>query len=72
MTSFPQKINLTYIDQLSYLQGLHRSGWSYVLSNLSQLQSDSGVLCDTYVDRTFLWTPEDASSWIPYSQPWIG
>ena len=71
MTDYPRKINLTYIDQVSYLQGLHRSGWPYVMAHLMTLQNDSGVLCDTYVDRTFMWAnlPEKV---IPYSVPWIG
>jgi hypothetical protein len=67
--SFPRKINLNYIDQVSYLQGFHRSGWPYVLRHLLTLQNDSGILCDTYVDRTFHWAKPAV---IPYKVPWIG
>jgi len=69
MSDLPKKINLNYIDQVTYLQGMHRSGWPFVLSYLYKLQSDDGVLCDTYVDRTFLW---GATGQIPYTRPWIG
>lgn len=74
MADYPKKINLNYIDQVTYLQGLHRSGWTYVLLHLYDLHSDDGTLCDTYVDRTFLWGNESntSQSYIPYVQPWIG
>ncbi len=65
-----QKLNLTYTDQLTYLSGLHRSGWPFVMSQLERLQKvDDGVWCDTYVDRTFHWAH---SKLIPYNRPWIG
>lgn len=67
--SFPKKINLNYIDQVSYLQGFHRSGWPFVLRNLLKLQDDEGILCDTYVDRTFHWAKPSV---IPYETNWIG
>lgn len=67
--SYPAKININFMDQISYLQGLHRSGWPYVLRQLVKLQSDDGIWCDTYVDRTFHWA---RPSLIPYTRPWIG
>ena len=67
--SFPKKINLNFIDQVSYLQGFHRSGWPFVLRNLMKLHSDDGIWCDTYVDRTFHWA---RPSVIPYTRPWVG
>lgn len=69
MDSYPKKINLTYIDQVSYLEGFHRSGWPYVLDSLLKLNNPNGVYCDTYVDRTFHWSNLDI---IPYTKPWIG
>lgn len=74
MTSnIQRKLNLTFVDQLSYLSGLHRSGWPFVMDQLKQLQKkdgdDDGIWCDTYVDRTFHWA---ASTLVPYSRPWIG
>ena len=70
--TIPKKFNLNYIDQVSYLEGMHRSGWSYVIANLLKLQSDEGVLCDTYVDRSFLWGASDVAAYIPYTVPWVG
>lgn len=57
------------MDQVSYLQGFHRSGWPFVLRNLMKLQDDDGIWCDTYVDRTFHWAKPEI---IPYTRPWIG
>src|SRR6476659_6251217 len=70
MSDFPKKINLNFIDQVTYLEGMHRSGWPYVMLHLSKLQNDDGVFCDTYVDRTFLWN--EGSMYIPYTKHWIG
>lgn len=63
------KINLNFTDQVSYLNGFHRSGWNYVLGHLYDLQHDDGIWCDTYVDRTFHWLK---SNLVPYTRPWIG
>ena len=63
------KINLKFMDQIGYLEGFHRSGWPYVLKSLLTLHDDSGIWCDTYVDRTFHWYKPN---FIPYSRPWIG
>lgn len=58
------------MDQVTYLQGYHRSGWPFVLRHLLTLQNDNGVLCDAYVDRTFLWAVNYGL--IPYTTAWIG
>jgi len=71
MANFAKKLNLNYIDQITYLQGMHRSGWPFVMLHLMSLQNDKGVLCDTYVDRTFLWNSSE-NDFIPYTVPWIG
>ena len=63
-------INLDYIDQVSFLQGVHRSGWPFVLSNLYTLQKSTGIICDSYVDRTFHWL--NPSGLLPYTKPWMG
>ncbi len=66
-------INLHYIDQTSHLRGLHRSGWEYVIKQLEQLHADDGIICDTFVDRTFLFnTDPKLDDMIPYAVPWIG
>lgn len=73
MGDIAKKLNLNYIDQVSYLEGMHRSGWSYVMLNLLTLQNNHGVLCDTYVDRSFLWgASTDVASYLPYRVPWVG
>lgn len=65
-----------YFDYMRQIEGakFHRSGWPFVVSNLRQLESPYGVLCDMYVDRTFHWAVNlltDAAI-IPYTQSWIG
>ncbi len=58
---------------------VHRSGWSYVLSHLMNMDAcrlgrRSTLLLDTYVDRTFHWGLETLRSIgaTPYTTPWIG
>ena len=69
----PNTINMNYINQFDY-DGLHRSGWSYVLHNLKYKQSINGIICDFYVDRTFHWNNNILKQLkiIPYTSPWIG
>ncbi len=69
----PGTINMYYINQFEY-EGLHRSGWSYVLHNLKHLQHENSIICDFYVDRTFHWNNVIFSQLkiIPYTKPWIG
>ena len=66
-------INMDYINQFD-MQGLHRSGWCYVLDNLKDKQNSNSIMCDFYVDRTFHWNNIIYSQLkiIPYTQPWIG
>jgi polysaccharide pyruvyl transferase WcaK-like protein len=67
------KFNLTYINQ-NITPGLHRSGWQYVVDALMALNDPSGVILDTYVDRTFHWAEETLHHHgvIPYTSPWVG
>lgn len=65
---FPQDINK-----------FHRSGWSYVVGGLmnidaSSLMRDSSIYLDTYVDRTFHWgySTAKALGLLPYKQDWYG
>lgn len=62
-------INLRHSEQREGVLGLHRSGWAYVIDVLDELQSDEGILCDTFVDKTFLFS---SSTVVPYEVPWIG
>jgi polysaccharide pyruvyl transferase WcaK-like protein len=53
---------------------VHRSGWQFTVGMLGQLHSDSGLLCDTYSDGTFLWNESNMlnQGLIPFKKPWIG
>jgi hypothetical protein len=67
-----EKINLNFsseLDQVSYLEGYHRSGWNYVVKNMLKKSGPLGINCDTYVDRTFHWKKP---SFLPYTKPWVG
>jgi len=66
-------IELTQYNQDVY-EGFHRAGWAYIMKYLKSLQSSSGVILDTFADRTFLW-----GKWIlirkgiiPYTSLWTG
>lgn len=67
------KFDIDYIDQNS-LQGLHRTGWPYVLTFMRIFHSNKGILCDTFADRTFLWGRSILveSGILPYTSMWIG
>jgi hypothetical protein len=55
-------------------KGLHRAGWNYVMQNMECLQSEYGVITDTYLDRSFVWGTEVLvqDGVLPYTAPWIG
>jgi hypothetical protein len=56
-------------DQLSAHYGTHRSGWGFAILCLSSLNSHDGVFIDTFLERTFCWTPNEIR---PHEAPWIG
>ena len=71
--------NTTFIDQ-RMREGLHRSGWQYVLDSIEsrntiddparrEKEEENEILLDTYLDRTFCWK---SNSQLPYSRPWMG
>ena len=66
-------LNIKYISQDEY-NGLHRSGWSYVINNLNKYNDSNKIICDLYLDRTFHWKCEEFYKLrvIPYINPWIG
>jgi hypothetical protein len=72
-------IDLQYIRQDDN-KNLHRSGWSYVLGGLYQLDKTvlnkdlPAIMVDTYVDRTFHWAADllSVTKHIPYTIPWMG
>jgi polysaccharide pyruvyl transferase WcaK-like protein len=66
-------VNIKFISQDDY-NGLHRSGWSYVINSLNKYNDSNKIICDLYLDRTFHWKCEDLHKLniIPYTKPWIG
>lgn len=64
---FPKKINLTFKDQVSSLEGLHRHGMKLVYDALFVLHSDTAeTKCDLNLESTFL------SEQSTYTSPFIG
>ena len=60
-------------------QNYHRSGWSYAIGGLMNLQAEnlmrkSSMFVDTYVDRSFHWGLDTLKTIdkLPYKTPWIG
>lgn len=71
-------IDLNYMCQDNY-QGLHRSGWSYVIAGLQHLDCRNvnkphQLMVDTCLERTFFWEADIAkvAKIIPYQKPWVG
>jgi len=56
-------------DQLLSFFGKHRHGWSYAVMHLAPLNHSDGIFCDTFIERTFVWTPGKIK---PTLRPWIG
>ena len=69
-TNASGKINLGL--QTSFYS--HRSGWDYVVHNLSEFNNPKGVYFDGFIENAFSWRKnqyiEDGT--IPYEEPWIG
>jgi hypothetical protein len=63
----PKKINLH--DSLNAFYGKHRSGWFYALKSIKSLHNKKGVFFDSFIERTFNWSPEGIES---HREPWIG
>jgi hypothetical protein len=71
-------INVDFVFSNDFTK-YHRSGWSYVVGGLMNLDAptmlkQSDVLVDTYVDRTFHWGRDIMKTLgeIPYTKPWYG
>ncbi len=69
-TNVSGKINLGV--QTSFYS--HRSGWDYVVHNLSDFNNPLGVNFDGFVENAFSWRKNQyiADKIIPYKEPWIG
>lgn len=65
---------ITLLQSADEYAGVHRSGWHYVVSMMQSLVSRNGILCDAYVDGTFLWNKATylTQGVIPFRKPWIG
>lgn len=69
-----QLFNLTYIKP-HMLEGYHRSGWSYVVNNMSLLHNrNHPLIMETYLDKVFHWSCENYVNLqiLPYKNPWVG
>lgn len=68
-------ISLDSVFRQPSYEGIHRSGWAFVTSGLTELVSETAsVFCDLYCDSTFSWMEEilNYEQVLPYKQPWIG
>lgn len=70
LQKYPKKLNLG--RQLSFYS--HRSGWNYVLNEMSALNSDNGVYCDGFLENNFSWRKNESvlQKLIPYNKSWVG
>jgi hypothetical protein len=71
-------IDINYMCQDNY-SGLHRSGWSYVLSGLQHLdarnvEKPADIIVDTCLERSFLWGVDVTKTAliVPYKSSWVG
>lgn len=71
-------IDMKYINQDNY-KGYHRSGWTYVISGLENIEASNfmrtaNIMVDMNLERTFLWGSDVPKliGLIPYSKPWVG
>lgn len=71
-------LNIDYVLSNDF-SNYHRSGWSYVLSGLNNLDAtkilrSSHLLLDTYVDRSFHWGCDilENTGVLPYNKAWLG
>lgn len=74
--NYKKSCNRIFLD--SYCQdtfrGVHRAGWQYVIDYMRSMHTFNGVICDMYLDLSFLWgkKPLKESGVVPYTSPWIG
>ena len=52
----------------------HRSGWDYVVHNMSEFNNPNGVNFDGFIENAFSWRKNQYcdDKIIPYKEPWIG
>ncbi len=68
-----RKFNMTYVNNRAFA-GYHRAGWSYVVDNMFKLHNPTGIIFDSYLDKTFGWDYEffRTNQTIPYKSDWVG
>jgi len=68
-----RKIKLKSFDS-DELKGYHRSGWSFVFNNFKKYHRRTGILLDTYLDKTFGWQADFLTNIgaLPYREDWVG
>lgn len=67
------KLNLSKCSGFSN----HRSGWSYCISSLMPMHSNSGIFVDDFIERSFSWDLKEYYGGnnkhnLPYRKKWIG
>ena len=52
----------------------HRSGWDYVVHNMSDFNNPNGINFDGFIENAFSWRKNQyiLDEIIPYKEPWIG
>ena len=65
------KININS-NQIAFYS--HRSGWDYVVHNLSEFNNPNGIYFDGFIENAFSWRKNQyiEDKIIPYREPWIG
>lgn len=58
---------IRFLDREIIGKGIHRGGWPWCMSLISELAS-GGILFDDFVERSFIYEPKKE----PYTEPWIG
>ena len=66
---FPISVGIDLDNQIEECFGVHRSGWSYVISALSKLQNSGAIYLDTFIERTYGWKLGESKKG---PRPWIG
>lgn len=66
---FENNINGKFNLSKSFGFNSHRSGWGAVMEQLECLHHDSGVVVDSFIEKTFGWMQNSSSE---YTTPWVG
>lgn len=71
---YQQKKDVSFYlgNQTTYMYGIHRAGWIYVLENIyKNINSiENSIYLDSFIERTFVWG--NITNTVTYKFPWIG